>query len=128
LQQILTLVGSSVSAFAAAISTTATAFERGAAPITLINGENAIDADPSLKKKIENLPLVVYATRAHTPTATHPEGVLIYVKTAEGNDSLAFIDRQGNSVTQSQLAILRMAQCHPDTPAIPRDEHQRNRI
>lgn len=85
--------------------------------------KNAIDADPALKKKIENLPSVVYSTRNHTPTPTHPEGVLLYMKTAEGNDSLAFIDREGRSVTQSQLAILRMAQCHPDTPAIPRYEH-----
>ena len=83
--------------------------------------KNAIDADPALKQKIENLAPVVYSTRAHTPTAPHPEGVLIYLKTAEGNDSLALVDREGRSVTQSQLAILRMAQCHPDTPAIPRD-------
>ncbi len=83
--------------------------------------KNAIDADPSLKQEIENLAPVVYSTRAHTPTAPHPEGVLIYLKTAEGNDSLALVDRKGRSVTQSQLAILRMAQCHPDTPAIPRD-------
>jgi hypothetical protein len=37
------------------------------------------------------------------------------------NIALALIDRQGTRVTQSQLAILRMAQCEPDTPAIPRD-------
>lgn len=83
--------------------------------------KNAIDADPALKQKIENLLPVVYSTRAHPPIAPHPEGVLIYLKTAEGNDSLALVDREGRSVTQSQLAILRMAQCHPDTPAIPRD-------
>lgn len=84
--------------------------------------KNAIDADPSLKKTIENLPPVVYATRRHTPTPAQPEGVLVYVKTAEGNDSLALVDRAGTSVTQSQLAILRMAQCHPDTPTMPRDQ------
>lgn len=88
--------------------------------------KNAIDADPALKRTIENLPPVIYSTRAHTPLPGQPEGVLVYMKTAEGNDALALIDRNGTSVTQSQLAILRMAQCEPDTPAIPRDkDHHR---
>jgi hypothetical protein len=47
---------------------------------------------------------------------------MIYVRTAEGNDALAYVDRNGKSVTQSQLAILRLAACEPDTPAIPRYE------
>ncbi len=84
--------------------------------------KNATDADPSLRKTIENLPPVVYSTRAHTPVLGQPEGVLVYMKTAEGNDALALIDREGKSITQSQLAILRLAQCEPDTPAIPRDK------
>ncbi|MBW4660278.1 MAG: NgoFVII family restriction endonuclease [Drouetiella hepatica Uher 2000/2452] len=83
--------------------------------------KNATDADPALKKTIENLAPVVYSTRDHAATPTQPEGVLLYMKTAEGNDSLALVDRQGRSVTQSQLAILRLAQCLPDTPARPRD-------
>ena len=84
--------------------------------------KNATDANPALKKTIENLPNVVYSSRAHTATRSQPEGVLLYMRTAEGNDSLAWIDREGESVTQSQLAILRAAQCEPDTPVIPRDE------
>jgi hypothetical protein len=83
--------------------------------------KNATDADPALKKTIENLAPVVYSTRSHRVTPTQPEGVLLYMKTAEGNDSLALVDRQGKSVTQSQLAILRLAQCDPDTPAQLRD-------
>ncbi|MBR8828239.1 MAG: DEAD/DEAH box helicase family protein [Gomphosphaeria aponina SAG 52.96 = DSM 107014] len=83
--------------------------------------KNATDADPSLKKAIENLANVVYSTRDHQPTPSHPEGVLLYLKTPEGNDSLAWIDQTGKSVTQSQLAILRAAACHPDTPPIPRN-------
>jgi len=81
--------------------------------------KNATEADPALKKTIENLAPVVYSTRAAASAQT--EGVLLYLKTAEGNDSLALVDRQGNSVTQSQLAILRLAQCEPDTPAQARD-------
>lgn len=90
--------------------------------------KNATDADPSLKKAIESLPPVVYSTRAHAPIPTQPEGVLLYLKTAEGNDSLALIDREGKSITQSQLAILRLAQCSPDTPAMPRDEQHHSLV
>lgn len=82
--------------------------------------KNATDANPTLKRAIEQLPNVVYSTRAHTPTGMQPEGVLLYMRTAEGNDALAWVDRDGNSVTQSQLAILRMAACDPETPAQPR--------
>lgn len=83
--------------------------------------KNATDANPALKKLIEDMPNVVYSTRAHAATPTQPAGVLLYMRTAEGNDALAWVDREGNSVTQSQLAILRIAACDPDTPPIPRD-------
>ena len=84
--------------------------------------KNATDKNPKLKKIIESLPNVSYSTRSHSPEPTKPEGVMIYVRTAEGNDALAYVDRNGNSVTQSQLAILRLAACEPDTPAIQRHE------
>jgi len=82
--------------------------------------KNATDNNPILKKTIESMPNVVYSTRNHTPAPLQPEGVLLYMKTAEGNDSLIWVDRDGNSVTQSQLAILRIAACDEATPAIPR--------
>lgn len=84
--------------------------------------KKATDGNPGLKKTIEELPNVVYSTRAHTPTPLQPEGVLLYMKTTEGNDSLVWVDRNGNSVTQSQLAVLRAAACAESTPAIPKDE------
>lgn len=88
--------------------------------------KNAIDQDPSLEKTISAMPNVVYSTRLHTPSANQPEGALVYLKTAEGNDALAWIDKNGNSVTESQLAILRAAECAPDTPAILRhDNHHK---
>ena len=80
----------------------------------------AIEANPSLKATIEKLPDVVYATRAHTPSPSEPEGVLMYIRTPEGTDSLAWVDRDGNSVTQSQAKILRMARCALDTPPLER--------
>jgi superfamily II DNA or RNA helicase len=85
--------------------------------------KNAIDANPTLLKIISDLPDVVYSTREHHSTPPQPEGVLVYVRTSEGNDSLAWVDKEGKSVTQSQLRILEMARCKPETPAIPRSEH-----
>jgi superfamily II DNA or RNA helicase len=83
--------------------------------------KNAISDDPSLQKTIPALPPVVYSTR-QSPEG--PEGALVYLRTAEGNDSLAWIDTQGNSVTESQYAILRAAECTTETPALPRqDKH-----
>jgi hypothetical protein len=86
--------------------------------------KNATDADPSLAAKIESLPDVVYATKAHEPAPGAPRGVLVYTRTPQGNDALAWIDEHGNAVTLSQLAILKAAACRADTPALPRtDEH-----
>ncbi|MEH2395808.1 helicase-related protein [Nostoc sp.] len=84
--------------------------------------KKATDGNPGLKKTIEEMQNVVYSTRAHTPQPVQPEGVLLYMKTTEGNDSLIYVDRDGNSVTQSQLAVLRVAACEESTPAIPRDK------
>jgi UDP-N-acetylmuramyl tripeptide synthase len=38
------------------------------------------------------------------------------------NDALVWMDRNGNAVTESQLTILKAAQCSPDTVALPRLE------
>jgi superfamily II DNA or RNA helicase len=88
--------------------------------------KNAITAQPALQRIIPELPPVVYSTRPHRPSPTEPEGVLVYLRTAEGNDALAWVDREGRPVTESQFAILKAAECAPDTPALPRlDEHHR---
>jgi len=86
--------------------------------------KNAIAADPNLQKTIPELPPVVFATKPHQPTDKEPAGVLVYLRTAEGNDALAWIDQKGNSVTESQFAILKAAECALNTPALPRqDDH-----
>jgi len=84
--------------------------------------KNATDRDSELRKAIPDLPNVVYSTRKHSPAPGAPEGVLVYTRTADGTDSLAWIDKEGGSVTQSQLAILKAAECGPAEPAIPRHE------
>lgn len=81
--------------------------------------KNAIDVDPSLAGKIESMPDVVYATKAHDDGN---KGLLLYMRSAQGNDALAWVDRSGRPVTQSHLAILRAAACSPQTPALPRAE------
>jgi hypothetical protein len=45
---------------------------------------------------------------------------MVYVRTADGNDALAWVDEQGRTVTESQHEILRAAACEPSTPALPR--------
>ena len=90
--------------------------------------KNATDADPRLKHVIEKLPNVVFSTRSHQGTALAPEGVLVYMRTSEGNDSLAWINRKGESVTQSQLTILRAATCDSMTPALPRPAEQHDLV
>ena len=86
--------------------------------------KNAIDRNPELEKLIPAMPNVVYSTRSHTPTSAQPEGALVYLRTAEGNDALAWVNKDGASVTESQFAILKAAECKPDTPALPRlDQH-----
>lgn len=82
--------------------------------------KNATDADPKLKKIVADMPNVVFSTKPHSPTADQPDGVLVYMRTAEGNDSLAWTDSGGNSVTESQIAVLKAAACTPDTPPAPR--------
>jgi len=82
--------------------------------------KNAIDRDPTLQKTIPDLPNVVFSTRPHTPVAGQPEGVLAYVHTADGNDALAWLDQEGQPVTESQFAIIKAAECSPDTSALPR--------
>ncbi len=53
---------------------------------------------------------------------------MIYVRTGEGNDALAWIDPQGDSVTESQYEILKTAECMPDTPALPRQPNHHEMV
>jgi superfamily II DNA or RNA helicase len=88
--------------------------------------KNAIDKDPTLQKTIPDLPPVVFSTRSHKSTAAKPSGILAYVRTHEGNDALAWIDRDGNPVTESQFEILKAAECSRDTKGLERqaNHHQ----
>jgi hypothetical protein len=91
--------------------------------------KNACDADPSLKKTIPDLPGVIFSTKALSAVPAKPAGaagpqptpgVMVYVRTADGNDALAWVDEEGRTVTESQHEILRAAACEPATPTLPR--------
>ena len=85
--------------------------------------KNAIDKNPGLEKIIRDLPDMVYSAKAHTPSVGKPEGALVYLKTSEGNDALAWVSPDGKSVSESQMTILKAAACNPDTPAVDRLEN-----
>lgn len=84
--------------------------------------KNATDEDPSLKKTIPEMPDVVYSAKAYCPTETRPEGSLVYAQLGDDTDALAWVDANGRSVTQSQLQILKAAECSPNTPPSPRPD------
>ncbi len=93
--------------------------------------KNASDANPALKKTIPELANVVFSTKALAAVPSRPPGyaaappttgVMVYVRTADGNDALAWVDEAGRTVTESQHEILRAAACDPDTPALSRLE------
>ena len=90
--------------------------------------KNATTADPSLKKKVEEMSAVVHSSKAYEQQQERPEGVLVYMRTTQDNDALVWMDRDGGSVTESQFEILRVAECSPDTPALPRHENHHDLV
>ena len=79
--------------------------------------KNAISADPKIEKIVTGLPDVTFTSRLHKSNLQHPNGVLVFARTADDNNALAYVDHNGKSITESQMEILKMAQCDPDTPA-----------
>ena len=86
--------------------------------------QNATKDDAALRKAVEEMPAVVYSSKRHVDAPDRPEGLLAYIRTGAGHDALAWLDKDGNSVTESQFDILRAAACEPTTPAVARrDNH-----
>lgn len=86
--------------------------------------KNAITENKTLAKIIPELAPVTYATKHHIPFgAQSPTGALVYMRTVEGNDALAWINEEGESVSESQYAILKAAECAPATRTLPRTEN-----
>ena len=85
--------------------------------------KNAVDRDPSLAMTIPEMPAVVFSARAHVSTPAQPAGTIVYMRTADGTDALAWMAGDGENITQSQATILEVAECEPDTSALPHSEN-----
>lgn len=102
--------------------------------------KTATQDNPELARKIESLPPVIYtAKHFNAPLQLAGEGLgervlaegnsaLVYVKSPEGNDHLAWVNAQGTAVTESQFTILRMAECVPEEPALARAENHHDLV
>ena len=60
---------------------------------------NATETDPSLRKKIEDLPPVVYSSKAYEQKPGRPEGALVYLRTAQGQGVLFSMPWPGSIAT-----------------------------
>lgn len=83
--------------------------------------QEAIHANPELKKRIPNLGNMVDATKA-TDNAIE-QGVITYARTRNGFDVLTWIDESGNVVSNSQKRILKAMSCSVNTPSISQTEN-----
>lgn len=86
-----------------------------------------------LARAVESLPPVVYSAKTFALDESRfpllgsdaaKSGALVYVKSPEGNDHLAWVGANGKTVTESQFTVLRAAECEATTPAVLRlDNH-----
>jgi superfamily II DNA/RNA helicase len=83
--------------------------------------KNAIDAEPELAKTIPDLPDVIYATKKGGEEQKL-NGSIVYTKTHNENDILAWVDEKKTIVTQSQFQILKAVKCGPDEEPLERFE------
>ncbi len=86
--------------------------------------KNAIDASPELAKSIPEMPPVVFGTKAYTPIGWEQGGVLLYMRTTEGNDALVWVDAQGRerhriAACDTQGCRVRTRYAAPGTPPGP---------
>lgn len=88
----------------------------------------AVKENRALEEAVLALEPVSHATRPHLPSPADPEGVMVFLRTSDDTDALAWIDRNGDIVTQSPLRILHAARCEPDTPALPHHRTHHNLV
>lgn len=82
--------------------------------------KNAIEDQPELASIIPNIAPVSYTARKKIKDQS--EGVIVYAALNDNMDALAWVDREGKNISQSQSRILEVVKCEPNTPAIPRSE------
>lgn len=75
-----------------------------------------------MAETVRALPDVVFSSRHHV-LPERPDGVLLFLRTADDYDALAYVNANtGQSESESQVEILAAAECQPDTPAQRRDK------
>ena len=91
--------------------------------------KQATQDNADLARAVEALPPVVYSAKGFALDESRfpllgadaaKGGALVYVKSPEGNDHLAWVGANGKTVTESQFTVLRAAECEPATPAVQR--------
>lgn len=89
--------------------------------------KDALAADPSLEKTIQQLPDVVYSTKSlPEKEANSTQGAAVFVRTNNENDVLVWVDEKGALITQSQYRVMKALECTPDAKPIERlKEHHR---
>jgi predicted Rossmann fold nucleotide-binding protein DprA/Smf involved in DNA uptake len=83
--------------------------------------KNATDADPNLLKIIPDLPNVIYATKK-ADNEHKINGAIVYTRTANENDILAWINQEKQIVTKSQFEILKAIRCNANEKPLERFE------
>ena len=82
---------------------------------------HALDAHPETAEKVAALPNVVYATKqAADDLADAAPGVVIHTQTHAGADAFAFAEPDRTSRRVTPQEALRLAECEPATPPVPR--------
>jgi superfamily II DNA or RNA helicase len=99
--------------------------------------KQATQDNPELARTVESLPPVVYSAKgfkintarlSNLPKEASLGGALVYVKSPEGNDHLAWVGADGRTITESQFAVLRAAECDAQTPAMQRSENHHDLV
>ncbi len=83
----------------------------------------ATKANPDLKKKIPNLPDVIFSTKEKHDHGFDNNTVIAYHKNSNGYEILTWLNSEGKVISTSQSRILKMAECALDTPAVERLEN-----
>lgn len=87
---------------------------------------NATKNNPKLRRLIESMPDVVYATKGIGSNSSNQDGSIVYIRTRDNYDALLRLNRHGETVTQSPLAILREAKCTRTEKSVSRPDWHHN--
>ncbi len=88
----------------------------------------AIKANPELKKKIIKLPDVVYSTKEKHDDGFENNSVITYHRNSHGYEVLSWLNEKGGTISTSQSRILKVAECSLDTPAIDKLENHHDLV